>query len=146
MKLVKMEMLKYGGNGMMKNRAKCKKCKSIIESFAELDYISCKCGEISIAGGSQSFKVFANDFSNFLRVDDEGNEIVVQVKENSIKKDEEVQDKKITREDILSQIDYLIKSYEGLPAHALTAPTTHADLYSVLLLLSASLRLDLDCK
>ncbi len=54
----------------MKNRAKCKKCHSVLESFHEFDYITCKCGEIAISGGNQKLECYANDWSNFLRVDD----------------------------------------------------------------------------
>ena len=65
----------------MKNRAKCKLCGDVIESFHSYDYVACRCGEIAVDGGMDNFRCIANDFGNFLRVDDEGNEIVVKVVE-----------------------------------------------------------------
>ena len=62
----------------MKNRAKCRLCGDILESFHETDYVKCSCEEISIYGGRQSYKAAAKDFKNFLRIDDEGNEIEVK--------------------------------------------------------------------
>ena len=35
----------------MRNQAKCKKCKQIIESKTRHDFVSCKCGAISVDGG-----------------------------------------------------------------------------------------------
>ena len=61
----------------MKNRAKCKLCNSIIESFHPTDHVICKCGEIELNGGDGMYAK-ANDFKNFVRVDDRGNEIVVR--------------------------------------------------------------------
>ena len=55
----------------MKNRAKCKLCNSIIESFHRHDYVTCACGEIAVDGGLDYFKVIARDYANFLRIDDE---------------------------------------------------------------------------
>jgi len=33
------------------NKARCKKCKSVIYSITGHDYVTCKCGAISIDGG-----------------------------------------------------------------------------------------------
>ena len=60
----------------MKNRAKCTLCNSIIESFHPTDHVICKCGEIELNGGDAMYAK-ANDFKNFVRVDDRGNEVVV---------------------------------------------------------------------
>lgn len=68
----------------MRNRAKCKLCGDILESFHEFDYQTCKCNEISISGGLIRYECAAKDFSNFLRVDDEGNEIVPTIKHQNI--------------------------------------------------------------
>lgn len=48
------------------------------------------------------------------------------------------QDKK----ELLEILDEMIKSYERLPQHAMLQPITHADLCSVMMLLSSILRLD----
>lgn len=124
----------------MRNRAKCKLCKSIIESFSPLDYVSCKCGEIGIEGGNMQFKAVAKDFKNFLRVDDEGNEIVVTVKEADDVKPLYTEDKKPTRDDLLVMLDDIINNIERLPPVAMSTPITHYDHYSALLLLSSILR------
>jgi hypothetical protein len=63
----------------VKNRAKCKLCLSIIESCHPTDLVVCKCGEIELNGGDAMYSR-ANDYNNFLRVDDLGNEKAVQYK------------------------------------------------------------------
>lgn len=121
----------------MKNRAKCKLCQSIIESFHKYDYVECKCGEIAVDGGD-SLKCMANDFNNFVRVDEEGNEIVVTVKPK-----EEITHVP-TKIEMLDMLDQMIKSIEALPQQAMITPITHYDFVSALLLLSSILRED--CK
>src|SRR6188508_2646021 len=120
----------------MKNRAKCKLCLSIIESFHNLDYVSCKCSHISVSGGDK-MECSALDWANFLRVDDMGNEIVVKVKDEDVKP---LYNEVPTREDKLRMLDEMIKTYENLPQNALNAPITGYDLLSVLLLVSSLLR------
>jgi len=141
----------------LKNRAKCKKCQSIIESFHLHDHVTCKCGEISVSGGNQEYICSANDWGNFLRVDDLGNEVIVKVMD---KVADELSDKstldhvncpkigksdpihtapKPTREDKLKMLDEMIKSYETLPKHAIEAPITGYDLVPVLLLVKSLL-------
>jgi len=121
----------------MKNRAKCKLCASIIESFHNLDYVSCKCSHISVSGGDK-MECSALDWANFLRVDDMGNEIVVKVKDEEDVKP--LYNEIPTREDKLRMLDEMIKTYENLPQNALNAPITGYDLLSVLLLVSSLLR------
>ncbi|MCF1193260.1 hypothetical protein LRR18_16845, partial [Mangrovimonas sp. AS39] len=97
----------------MKNRAKCKLCQSTIESFHDTDYVSCKCSHISVSGGLR-MECSAIDWNNFLRVDDQGNEIIVKVKESN----EDVKplyNENPTREDKLKMLDEMIKSYDDLP-------------------------------
>jgi len=122
----------------MKNRAKCKLCQSIIESFHPTDYVLCKCGEISVDGGD-ALRCAAKDFRNFLRVDDEGHEIIVTVKSedvNPLYTDEKPMD----REEKIKMLDDLIKSYDNLPTHAMTAPITNYEFSAFLTLLSSILR------
>lgn len=120
----------------MKNRAKCRLCQSIIESFHSTDYVLCKCGEIAVDRGD-ALRCYAKDFTNFLRIDDDGNEIIVKMKEDVKPLDI---GNKMTRTDLLSMLDEMIKSYERLPQNALYEPVTHSDLVSALLLLSSILR------
>jgi len=104
--------------------------------------VTCKCGEISIDGGQEYLRCKANDWKNFLRIDDEGNEIIVTIKEPEVKS-ENVIDEEIplpSRDDLLSMLDEMISSYERLPMHALLAPISNSDFCSSLILLSSILR------
>lgn len=130
----------------MRNRAKCKLCNEIIESFALLDCVSCKCGEISIEGGTQAYKAAAKNWDNFLRVDDDGVERAVTViSKGKVSSPEQKADVNpldmppITKEDKLAALDDMIKSYESLPSHAMGAYATNYDVLSVLLLVKSLL-------
>lgn len=123
----------------MKNRAKCKKCQSIIESFHLHDHVTCKCGEISLSGGTQEYNCSALDWGNFLRVDDLGNEVIVIVKEDEKEEVKPLYNENLTRDDKLKMLEEMIKSYETLPKHAIEAPITGYDLVSVLLLVKSLL-------
>lgn len=122
----------------MKNRAKCKLCESIIESFHSTDYVSCKCGEISVDGGD-AFRCAAKNWNNFLRIDNNGNEIVVKVKE-----EHEMPLVKPTKKELLNMLEDQIKAFDNLPPHAMNNFVTHYDLYAALLLLSSILKEDLE--
>lgn len=124
----------------MKNRAKCKLCKSIIESFHDTDYVECKCGEIAVSGNPASLYCSAKDWNNFMRIDDLGNEIIVKVKENSI--EPEIH----TKSDLLRMLDTMIQNIESLPQEAMTSSINHYDFCSALILLSSILRSERDCK
>lgn len=134
----------------MRNRAKCKKCESIIESYHRHDYVSCKCGEISVGGGLEYFKCSANDFNNFIRIDDEGNEIIVSVKDKDTKEQKPLSESNLenqslntskpSREDLLNMLEEMVKSYEALPEYVMLTPITHADYVAGLLLLLSLLR------
>jgi len=120
----------------MRNRAKCRKCNCIVESINPYDWIYCECSEIGISGGSDSYKCYASDFSNFLRVDDENNEIVVKVKESN----ELDNPSSLSRDDLLNMLDEMIKNIEQLPEHAKLTSINHYDYSSLLYLLSAIFR------
>jgi hypothetical protein len=138
----------------MRNRAKCRLCGSIIESFHSTDFVTCKCDEIAVDGG-MALRCSAKDWCNFLRVDDEGNEIVVNVQEltryekqemipypnDNPRKDGDVKPLYKSRSDeLLDQLDMMIKNIEELPQRAMMEPVNHYDLASSLMLLSALLR------
>lgn len=131
----------------MKNRAKCKLCSTVIESFHATDLLQCKCGEISVYGGD-ALKCAAKDWGNFLRIDDEGNEIIIKVSELST--NQETQNNNDTKhipskKELLEMLHEMIKSVEGLPQHAMNAPITHYDYASLLILLAALFEAD-SCK
>lgn len=123
----------------MRNRAKCKLCKTVIEAFYANDYVSCKCGEIAVEG-VESLRCFATHWENFLRIDDEGNEIIVNVRNSNMQEKENVE--KPNKKDIIDMLDEMINSYEKLPQHVMMAPITHSDFVSALLLISSILRAD----
>ena len=123
----------------MRNRAKCKLCKEILESFHEFDYVSCTCGEISISGGQQKLEVFAKDFANFIRVDDSDHEIAVKVKDE-LEQVPSYEGPRLSKGQMLGMLTEMRKGYENLPKNAMNTPITHCDLVSLMLLLEALLR------
>lgn len=131
----------------MKNRAKCKLCQSIIESFHVHDHVTCDCGQISVDGGLQYYKASAYDWRNFIRVDDQGNEIIITVIEEEkeiegtvIEKDkEEDETLKMTKSDLIKEFGTMIKNIEDLPQQALTLPITHYDYLCGLMIIKAIL-------
>lgn len=125
----------------LRNRAKCKLCNSILESFHRYDYVECDCGEISISGGNDIHECYAKDWNNFLRLDDKDKVITVIVKEDisSLKPEPEAVSKP-SRDELLEMLDTMIKSIEDLPDHAKTSPISHWDYVSGLILLSEILR------
>lgn len=119
----------------MKNRAKCRLCNDIIESYHATDYVECKCGEIGVSEGD-SMRCCAKSWGNFMRVDDKGNEIAVKVKEDVFK----VTSEKPNKKQLVDMLDEMIKSYDRLPENAMSAPVSNYDLVSSLMLLLAILR------
>ncbi len=124
----------------MKNRAKCKACQTIIESFMRGDYVSCKCGQIAVNHGPAMF-CEALDWNNFLRLDDEGNEKAVTYQEKNDQKDDGINKGEDThipsKDELISMLDEMIKSYEHLPVRAMVKPITHADHVSLMMLVSS---------
>lgn len=133
----------------MRNRAKCKLCGEIIESFAPGDYVVCKCGEIGIHGGSVKFEcMVVKDWDNFVRIDDDGKEIPIKVMDKSSSDVKEWAKKEISetkrpcKADLLVELDRMIANMDELPQNAMLNPITHYDLAAALILLSSILRSD----
>jgi len=125
----------------MKNRAKCKLCQSIIESFHRHDYVTCKCGEIAVDGGLDYWRCSAKNWDNFLRIDDQGNEIVPVIKDKEEEKPNEVKEvPPPTKKELLGMLEEMIASYERLPIDARTQSPTNYDLAAALLLISHIMR------
>lgn len=120
----------------MRNRAKCKLCKDVLESFHKHDYVVCSCGEIGIDGGDYYFKSSARDYKNFLRLDDNDNEIPVTLKDEG-SGDVFDRAKDLNKQDMLNMLDDMIKSIERLPPHAMGHFITHSDWVSTLMLISS---------
>lgn len=51
---------------LIRNAARCKLCGDEIESKHRHDFVTCKCGEISIDGGTAYVRCLANDFNNLI--------------------------------------------------------------------------------
>lgn len=123
----------------MKNRAKCKLCKTVIESFHSTDLKMCHCGEIGVDGGL-AMRCMANDFDNFMRVDDEGNEIIVTIiekkKEIEITQTREV----LSKKELIDMLAEMVKNIENLPPQAMPTSVTHYDLWSALALILSILK------
>jgi HKD family nuclease len=117
----------------MRNRAKCKLCLTVLESFHQYDYVSCKCGEISITGGGSNYECSAKNWENFLRIDENDNEIVPKVidKEEKNKIPQE-NPNPITFQECIDLLEIMVKNIEKLPNHALSAPVTNLDFYNYL--------------
>jgi hypothetical protein len=131
----------------MRNRAKCKKCDDVIESKFKHDLVTCKCGEISLDGGSDYHRCMARNWDNLLRIDDEDNIIIPKIIDKDPVASEEIPTLSIR--DKVEMIKDLVKTLDNLPPHAMGAPITHYDYQSLLLVLSSILGdlLDIcDCK
>ncbi len=131
----------------MRNRAKCKLCKSVIESFHELDYVDCKCGEISIHGGNAKLGCSAKDFSNFMRVDDMDNEIVVKIKGDPTEEEQEevkVPDGILGKVEKIKLLEEIINNIEKLPPNAMYTPINHYDFSSALMVILALFKSESD--
>jgi hypothetical protein len=126
----------------MRNRAKCRLCNEIIESKHQHDYVTCSCGEISVDGGNTYHRAIFNDIKNFICLDDEGNEIIPKYEKSKTSSEQVMESAKMkpTREELLKELDEMIKSIEKLPPQALYAPVSHADFGSLLILIHAILR------
>ncbi len=122
----------------MRNRAKCKKCGNVVESFHSTDLIYCKCGQIGVDGGD-AFRCYAEDWSNFIRLDDLGNEIKVKVKDET-KEEIDISPPKPDRENLLEILNEMIKSIENLPPQAMNTYVTQYDLYSFMLIVQSILK------
>lgn len=119
----------------MRNRAKCKKCNSIIESTYRHDYVRCACGEIFVDGGDDYFRYGASDMTNFIRLDDEGNPIEQAL---SIKKEapKEEPPAKKNLDELIDILDEMNRSFDRMPLHAQMSYATHCDLNAAMLLMA----------
>jgi hypothetical protein len=137
----------------MRNRAKCRLCEDIIESMHRHDYVRCKCEEIAVDGGDSYFRCAANNWENFIRIDDDGNEVIPKIEDkakiddsNDIKEyitDELSKVRITTKSDLINELKRMLSSEQELPNIAMTTAITHYDLISLLMLLVAIFESDL---
>ena len=128
----------------MINKAKCKLCGSIIQSFHAQDLVLCNCGEISVDGGD-ALRCASKNWSNFIRVDDEGNEIIPKIIDKANENINTLQGAPITKptkKELIQTLDEMRKNIENLPPQAMTSAINHYDWASLLILLSALFRSD----
>lgn len=123
----------------MRNRAKCKKCNSIIESFHSTDYVSCSCGAISVSEG-MALSCSANDWKDFVRVDDEGNEIIPKIVEMPSKQNPEVAPP--SKKELIDMLHEMLMAAERLPENAKSSYITHYDYMALIMLLEAIFKSD----
>ena len=131
----------------MKNRAKCKLCGDIIESLHRHDYVKCSCDEIAVDGGNDYFRASARNWENFLRLDDEGNEVLVTIREPDVTKPNIPESENVTKpnkEELIQMLDEMVKNIENLPPHAMTSSVTQYDLAALMMLISSIFKSDQD--
>lgn len=126
----------------MRNRAKCKLCGDILESYYQKDYVECSCGEIAINGGNYELKCFAKNWENFLRLDDAGNvmspKIVEKESEEPKEKwEEETLNREVRLKILFDSLDQMQKATETLPQHVMTSPATQYDFAGLVILMKA---------
>ena len=64
---------------LLLNQAQCKICKQVIQSKHRHDFVSCKCGEISVDGGTNYIRRLAVDFDNMIDLSIYG-EVKIEIK------------------------------------------------------------------
>jgi hypothetical protein len=120
----------------MKNRAKCKLCESIIESFHTNDYVTCKCGEISVNGGNDFYGCSYKSQENFLRVDDEGNTIIPKfVEKEGDVKPLDIEPPKLTKKDLIKILEDMVKNIENMPQAAMLTSVNQYDIMALMMIL-----------
>jgi len=113
-------------------RAMCKKCADILPlDESSKDLIICKCGNLHIE--CKDKKITCCTSHSFHFVDDQGNFITGNAPTST---------PEFTKEELLSELQLLIKNFTELPQHAMLTPITHYDFSSALMVLAAILRLD----
>lgn len=125
----------------MKNRAKCKLCNDVLESFHTYDYVTCKCGEISISGGLDRLECSAKNWGNFLRIDENGNEIIVKVQGADEAKESKAEDvPSMNRADKIDMLQAMVLNIEHLPEKAKLQPISHYDMYTYMVIILSILK------
>ena len=124
----------------MRNRAKCRLCGDIIESFHRTDYVACSCDEISVDGGEYRFQCGAKDFKNFIRIDDLDREIPIRFESQEPEEIKDLPTVKPTKDELIEMLDDMINNIEKLPPRALNSSVTHYDLVAALILIASVLK------
>jgi hypothetical protein len=115
----------------MRNRAKCKLCQSIIESFYPGHVDTCKCGAITVFNG-EAMDMAPFNSPHFLRVDEIGNEIVVSYKEKGAEgqghEEADNPNEPLSRADLIKDFENAIEYIDKAPDHEQYSFVTNAAL------------------
>ena len=125
----------------MRNRAKCKLCNQTIESLYPTDIQICECSEISVTG--LLGRCGAKNWDNFIRIDEEGNEIVPKIVEKGNEQEISISpncntsdvQKKPTKKEMVEMLESMLKNIEQLPRQAMMTSINHYDFSSLILIL-----------
>lgn len=118
----------------MRNRAKCRLCGDILESFHEHDLVQCRCKEIAITGGNYKPHRMTRHAENFILINDDGKEeAFTPYEEKSL---EQIQEQKVmTKEEAIQELENMVKFMENMREQALYSHVTQCDLYRFMALL-----------
>ncbi len=111
----------------MTKRMKCKLCSTVVEELPN-QIVSCKCGGVSVDGITKS--IFCTLEDCCVEIDDNGREIIPETKGYV----------KPGLLELMRMLDTMIKNIEDLPTYTMSAPITHYDLLSALMLISSILK------
>ncbi len=117
----------------MISRAKCKLCNKVIETENNEGWISCACGEISINLQNGKKTAIIKHEGSLVEVDDEGNEIILELKD-ALNADMTEKPKK---EELIKLLDKMIEDSEKLPNQAMSSYVSQYELMSLMMLLSS---------
>ena len=85
---------------------------------------------------------YAKSFKNFIRINDDGEEVIPTIVEKEVPEADPNQDmtQPPNRQELLSALNDYIKSFDNLPEHAMMTPITHIDLKNSLTIVYAILK------
>ncbi|MDE3022097.1 MAG: hypothetical protein KGI54_09565 [Pseudomonadota bacterium] len=136
----------------MRNRAKCRLCGDVIESFHQHDYVRCSCDQIAVDGGNHYHKCEAVDWVNFIRIDDEGNEILPKIVDQIADARKPIdtvisEPPPLSRDEKMMMLKQMADSYDRLPQSAMMVSPTNYDMHALIILLHSILKeIDLNGK
>lgn len=130
----------------MKNQAKCRLCRDVIESLALADIVTCSCGEITIWGGAYELRSNAKDYKNFLRISESGQEVEVKYHEKPEESNTAHEEQEsISIKDLMYSLEASIKAIENLPDHAKNSSVTHYDMLSLMIVINELFKRSFPC-
>ena len=86
-------------------------------------------------GGPDLMECASKDWKNFIRVDDQGNEVIPKIVEKEIEL-AGVEPPRMTYKEKVDMLVAMVNNLESLPPHVMSQPINHYDFYSYFLVLS----------